>query len=104
MLGREGCNHNLYLVTESFGEKGTKWTVCEAADQNRRLGGASFTFEEATGDLARRVESFLEINTEREEIYAFPGFGRRRGCSQKHRVTGLDENRPAGLLGHLSSV
>ena len=60
---------------------------------------AALTFEEATGDLTRRVELFAVLDEQRKEV----AIGRARRSdngNQYHRVTNADHNRTIRLFGH----
>ena len=69
-VGAEDGEDHLGLVTEALGERRPQRTVGEATSEDRVLGGAAFTTEERTGDLAGSVRTLLDVDREREEVGA----------------------------------
>ncbi len=79
-VGAEDGEHDLGLVAEAIGEGGAQRAVGEPAGEDCVLGGAAFTTEERTRDLAGGVGTLFHVDREREEVHArlhvFRGVGR----------------------------
>src|SRR5204863_284266 len=70
--------------------------------QDRPLGRAALTLEEAAGDLAGRVRALLDIDREREEILPFSRLGATLGGRENHGLAGAHDNSAVGLLRELA--
>ena len=99
LVGAEDGEHHLHLVAEAIGEGGTQRAVGETAGEDGVFGGAAFTTEERTGDLAGGVGTLFHVDGEREEVgagaHVFGGIG-----SREHR--GATNRTDDGTLALLS--
>ncbi|CAB4852163.1 unannotated protein [freshwater metagenome] len=87
-IGAEDREHDLGLVAETIRKCGAKRPVGEAAGEDRVLGGAAFTTEERTRDLAGRIGPLFHVDREGEELHprlhvlGGVGRGQHRGAAQ----------------------
>ena len=86
----------------AFGEQRPDGTVDQAAGEDLFLGGPAFALDEAAGETAGGVSVLAVIDGQGEEIGVRFRLGRRTGGHQDHRLSGTDDHRSIGLLGHLS--
>ena len=70
LISAEHGGDDLGFVAEAVRERRTQGPVGEAAGEDCRVGGTTFTTEERTGDLAGGVGPLLHVDGEREEIDA----------------------------------
>ena len=94
----------MYLVAESGREGRTQWPVDQATGQDRLFTGAGLTAEERTGDLARGVHAFLDVDGEREEIRSGTGLAGSGGCYQHPRLAQTDHYGSVGEAGVLTGL
>jgi hypothetical protein len=69
----ERGDDNLDFVAETLGEQRTHGPVGQSVYEDGVRAGPALTTEEASGNLAPGIKSFLKINSQGEEIYAFSG-------------------------------
>ena len=83
---------------QPFGEQGADAAVGKARGQDGFGTRSSFPAEKAARYFAHRVQAFLELHRQRQEVHIPRLFGHHR-CGQQDGVAAGDGNGPVGLLG-----
>ena len=99
----EGRADYLDLVAEALGEEGTDGPVGHPGDEGAMRARSALTAEEASRYLPSRVHPLFEVDGEREEVDAFPGFA-HRGRDQQDAVAVSYDDGAAGLLSELPGL
>ncbi len=93
LIGGEYQRNDLRLVAETIREHGPDGAVDLPRGQDFLLAGPAFALDKAAGDASAGIGVFTVIDSEREEIDAFPRVGGGyRGC-QDDRLASTDERR-----------
>src|SRR4029453_15864207 len=100
---QDGADH-LHLVAEALRPQRPDRAVDHPRGQDRPLGWAPLTLEEAAGDLPRGVHALLDVDGEWEEIRALARLHPPLRCRQHHRVAQSDDPGAVGLLGQLAGL
>ena len=101
---RERSDDDLRLTAPALGEKRPHGTIDQARDQGFLLGGATFAFEIAARNAPGRVELFLVIDGQGQEVDAFPGFFRSYDRRQYTRVAVTGDHCAVGLPCNLAGL
>ena len=101
-IGRQHHADHLRLMRIPFGEQRPDRPVNQTAGENLFLGRPPFAFDKSSRETPRRVSVLAVIHRQREKIGVRFRLRRRTGGHQDHRLSGTDNHRSIGLLGHLS--
>ncbi len=94
---RKHGRDDLHFVLELFGEQRTHRTIDETRGERLLLGRTAFALEEAARNAAGRVELFLIVDGEREEVLPFARFGRGDGGDEDNGAAHADDDGAACL-------
>ncbi len=101
---RQDRDDNLGVAAPAVGEQRADRTVDQAGDQGLLLGGTAFAFEVTARDAPRRVESFLVVDGQRQEVDALLHLLRgHHGGEHLALAVGRDHG-PIGLAGYLAGL
>ncbi len=103
-IHRKHGRDDLHFVLEFLGEQRTHRAIDQARGQRFLFGRAAFALEEAAGNAAGRVELFLVVDGEREEVLPFARLGRRDRSDQHDGAAHADHDRTAGLAGDFARL
>ncbi len=70
LVGADHVDDDLRFVAETVRECRTQRSVDESAGENRLLARSAFATEERTGDLARGIRPFFDVDRQREKVDA----------------------------------
>jgi hypothetical protein len=98
---RERRADDLNLVREALRPERPDGAVDHACGEDRLLGRAPLSLEEASGDLPGGIHPLLDVHGEREEVRALPRLRAALRCREDHRFSTSDKNRSIGLLGQV---
>ena len=103
-VGREDRGDALHLVAVPLREERPDGPVGHAGGEDGALRGAPLPLEEAARDLAGGVHALLDVDRQREEVRAFARLRPALGRAEDDGLTGADDHRAVGLLGHLACL
>ena len=104
LVGAEDGAHDVDLVAEPIGKRGTQRPVNQAAREDGRLGRSAFPPEERAGDLARGIHPLFDVDGEGEEVHSLSD-ATGRGCGhQDGGVAHADHNGTVGLPGQTTGL
>ena len=101
-IGGQDKGNNLGLTTKSFGEQRPDRPVNNAASQDLALAGTAFALDEAAGNPPASVGIFAIIDSEREEVNAFPRVGVRNSGGKNDVITHAHDSRAMRLFGQVA--
>src|SRR5205814_989665 len=100
----EDSDDDLDFVLVALGEEWPDWPVGQAAGEDGILAGPTLALNKTAGDFPGGVHAFLVIDSEREEVDAFPGTagandgGQHHGIAVAHRDGAIGQaSQAAGL-------
>ncbi len=101
-VGAEQDGDDLGIVVVAVREQRTDRAIGHARGEDLFLGRPAFALEITAREFAGRGGFLAVIDREREEIQVFSWLGAGGGGDQDHRVTVLDGDGAAGLLGQFA--
>jgi hypothetical protein len=104
LVARPRRDDDLDVVLEALRPERPDRAVDEPGGEDAFLRGAPLTARERAGDLPRRVEAFLEVDGEREEVDVRPGRLGDGARGKDDRVAVADRDRAAGLTRVLAGL
>ncbi len=103
LVGGEDREDDLDVVLVAVREERADWAIGQAGGEDRRLGRARLTLDEATRDLSGGVHPLLEVDREREEVE--PGARVRAvRCAEHERIAVTDGDGAAREQGKLAGL
>ena len=104
LVGADHSGDDLGLVAEVLGERRAQRPVGQAAGEDGVLGGATFTTEERTGDLAGGVRALLDVDRQGEEIRPWTYVAGGVGGGQHRRASDAGNDSALTLLGEFAGL
>ena len=104
LIRAEDGDDHLHLGSVSLREERANRSVRQAGRERRRLGGAAFALDEATGDFAGSVHALFVFDGQREEVEPLARFLLADGGGEDDRIAVLDSDGALRLLGKLAGL
>ena len=93
-----------YIIAHFLGEQRANGAVHHTAGENGLLAGAALTAHKAAGNAAHRVELFLKLHAQGEEVDALAGLLAHGYIAQHHGLAVAHQAAAVGEAAHLAGL